>query len=238
MKLVEGAHTIVSFAAGKIDSLSQGLARVSQGAKIISLDTKHSSGGHVTESLLAQLQDTPMLAEAMGQMLKSVASRGAGMMLKPSGRIVIHPGAGNEAKRWPAERFIELAERLAGEGRAVRIVLGEVELEKWPKELIDRAMVAGKGGEVRGGEVRVVTPDRLLDLLDEIAAADVFIGNDSGPGHLAGILGVPTVSLYGGEGEHRWRPLGPRVRVLQVENLQTLTMQQVYDTLRETGSPP
>jgi heptosyltransferase-3 len=53
--------------------------------------------------------------------------------------------------------------------------------------------------------------------MDRVARALAFVGNDSGPGHLAGILGVPTVSIFGPKDPARWKPLGPTVNVVQGE---------------------
>jgi ADP-heptose:LPS heptosyltransferase len=76
---------------------------------------------------------------------------------------VIHTGAGQPAKLWPAERYRELAASLNGAG--------------WQTEILDDSLV-GVG-----------------ELMDRLATADRFIGNDSGPGHLAALLGVPTFTV-------------------------------------------
>ena len=58
------------------------------------------------------------------------------------------------------------------------------------------------------------TPASLVELLDQIIRASTFVGNDSGPGHLAGILGIPTVSIFGPRDSGHWKPLGPNVRTV------------------------
>lgn len=220
-KLLEGAHTVISFTAGKVDSLSQGIARVRHDAKIVSLDTKHDVGGHVTESLKDQLHDWPALAEATTQMLRSVANHGVGFSRRPENRILIHPGAGSAAKQWPIERVVELLDSLKTNGISVRVLLGEAEIEKWPEATVRRiASIA---------EIR--RPTTLLDLLDELSTAQAFVGNDSGPGHLAAMIGLPTLCLRGPSSSDRWCPLGPRVQVLKSEDLSTLGAQEVYTKL-------
>ena len=57
------------------------------------------------------------------------------------------------------------------------MLLGEVELERWPAAIIEQFRATAD----------VQTPGNLLDLLAEITSAAAFVGNDSGPGHLAGI---------------------------------------------------
>jgi len=50
---------------------------------------------------------------------------------------------------------------------------------------------------------------------EDIAHAAVFLGNDSGPTHLAAQLGVATVALFGPTDPRRWAPVGPRVTILK-----------------------
>jgi ADP-heptose:LPS heptosyltransferase len=217
-RLLEGAQVILSFTAGTEDNLADGLMRAAPHVKVISLDTKRTSSGHVTQSLLEQLHDSKVLSEALDQMLRSVASRGVGYRLNPSDQIVVHPGAGKEANRWPGEKFLELAQKCREGAKRLRIVLGEVEIERWPGELI------GQFEQV----AEVIRPITLLDLCDQIAAANVFVGNDSGPAHLAGIIGVPTVALFGPSDPVRWRPLGPKVSLLHRDPISQITVEDVY----------
>ncbi len=58
-------------------------------------------------------------------------------------------------------------------------------------------MARGRPSPPSTAAAEVRRPATLLDLLAEVAAAGQFVGNDSGPAHLAGILGVPTLSLFG-----------------------------------------
>jgi ADP-heptose:LPS heptosyltransferase len=157
----------------------------------------------------------------MSQMLRSIATRGLGNARPVDGPVVLHPGAGSGKKCWPAERFLEVAQQLKRAGRQVQVILGEVELEKWPAPQIESFE--------RAADVR--RPQTLIELMDVIRAASAFIGNDSGPGHLAGIAGVPTVSVFGPKDPSRWRPLGPRVNVVQGE-WEQINVDAVLGTLR------
>ncbi|HEY1628916.1 MAG TPA: glycosyltransferase family 9 protein [Tepidisphaeraceae bacterium] len=215
-KLLEGAQIVVSFGG------MPGIPLAAPHAKIISLDTKLPGEGHVSEILMQQLD--PMIATAMQQMLRSISSRGVGYRLEASNRIVIHPGAGKEANRWPAEKFLKLARRLQEEGKNVRVLLGETEIEKWSAELIRQFQASAE----------VHRPVTLLELLEEISAADIFVGNDSGPGHLAGIIGVPTISLFGASDPTRWRPLGPRAVVVRRQPIETIASEDVWRAIKES----
>ena len=130
--------------------------------------------------------------------------------------MVIHPGAGAARKCWAVEKFIELAGVVAAKGKLVRFVLGEVEKEKWPAQRLAALSACAE----------IVEPASLVELAEVIRSADVFVGNDSGPGHVAGILGVPTVSIFGPGNTTRWRPLGPRVTVVSGD-LETLEVEKV-----------
>jgi ADP-heptose:LPS heptosyltransferase len=73
-------------------------------------------------------------------------------------------------------------------------------------------------------------PATYLDLLNQIVSGSVFIGNDSGPAHLAGIIGVPTIALFGTDPQ-RWKPMGPKVNVIHKEPLDSITVHDVETSI-------
>jgi heptosyltransferase-3 len=97
-------------------------------------------------------------------------------------RIVVHPTSARLTRNWPKEKFVKLALHLRDEGyRLVFIPGGAKEKEEW-KDLSDL-----------GFEVPVFP---TLDLLARfIYESGYLIGNDSGLGHLASALGVPTLTF-------------------------------------------
>jgi heptosyltransferase II len=116
--------------------------------------------------------------------------------------VVIHPGSGERGKtrRWPEESFIELTNLLLKNSDSIVIVCGS-EKEKSLTDSIcsnvsnDRAMsVAGE------------LPIRILAAL--LCQTDLFIGNDTGPMHLAAAMGTPTIGLFGPETPVRYGPFG------------------------------
>lgn len=224
-KRLAGAHSVVSFIAAAGDPWTKNVqALAPAGAAVINLTTKppEGFGGHVSEFLLEQLSAWSAAQTAAGQILRSIASRGIMGDPTPGDTVVIHPGAGSPRKCWPAEKFLELIGRLREEGRPVRVLIGEVEREAWGAGPIDRLRAVAE----------VVEPGTLVELMGHLHGARAFVGNDSGPGHLAGILGVPTLSVFGpASNAANWRPLGPRVRVVEAADLQTLAAGRVYDEL-------
>ena len=101
--------------------------------EINALPVSAPDGGtaHLVKTVL--VQPDPVIEAAMSQMLRSIATRGLGAARPADGPVVLHPGAGSGKKCWPAERFLQLADRLRESGRSEQVILGEVELERWDK---------------------------------------------------------------------------------------------------------
>jgi len=107
--------------------------------------------------------------------------------LTDSGRPIaaIAPGSTDELKNWPIDRYAALARWLMRQGCAVWVLGAELE-----RPLAERLR------ELAGGDVHVVTESSLLTSTYRLAAADIFIGNDSGLLHIAAALGKPSVGIY------------------------------------------
>ena len=206
-RALAGAHTVVSFLADEQSVWANEVRRLSPDVNLLTLSTTAPDdfSGHITEFLLAQLSKWPAAQTGMAQILKSIADRGVLSSRAPGDHLLIHPGSGSPAKNWAAERFCQLAKQLKESGRSARVILGDVELERWPTETISAFE----------STAQIVRPANLLELYSQIANAFALIGNDSGPAHLAGIVGIPTVTLFASLKTTRWRPLGPRVQVLE-----------------------
>ena len=65
------------------------------------------------------------------------------------------------------------------------------------------------------GEAAVATPANVTELIALIDRAGAFIGNDSGPGHLAAMFGVPTFTLFGPQLPEWFAPLHPAAEWVQ-----------------------
>ncbi|MEW6251039.1 MAG: glycosyltransferase family 9 protein [Planctomycetota bacterium] len=129
----------------------------------------------------------------------------------PTRRVLIHPGSGGRPKCWPLANFIRTARLLRDMHSGtpplhVTFVLGHVELETWPAS--DLRQLDELAAEFP--LIRSPSPSELVALL---ASADVYIGNDSGPTHLAAFLRTPTLAIFGPTSPLIWRPLGPHVHV-------------------------
>ncbi len=124
-----------------------------------------------------------------------LARRGLGGEKRPI--VALCPGAVGKGKRWPEERYGELARRLANEGAAVWVLGGPGE------SAIAREISSG------GKFARDLTGDDLRHAILALAAADVAVSNDSGLLHVAAAIGTPAIGLFGPTSPWHWAPLNP-----------------------------
>jgi hypothetical protein len=122
---------------------------------------------------------------------EEVATRGAP-------QLVVHRGAGAAAKRWDAEGFAEVAGWWRARGGEVVDLLGPAEESLAPLP-----------------DARTLRDAPLAEVVEALAGAAAYVGNDSGPSHLAGALGTAGVVLFGPTDPARWRPLSSRLDVLR-----------------------
>jgi len=130
-------------------------------------------------------------------------------LARPADALVLAPGARyGPTKRWPAERFAELARRwtLGAPGRAVVLAGG-------PEDAAEtRAVRAASAKDLPLHDWTGRTS--LPELLALVAACGATVANDSGVAHLAAAAGRPTVAIFGST-DPRWTaPRGPHARVV------------------------
>jgi ADP-heptose:LPS heptosyltransferase len=100
---------------------------------------------------------------------------------------VLHPFASGAEKQWPAERFCEVA-------RYLRL---------WN---ITPIFIAGAQDEATPFKAHRVFQGTLTDAKALLSKATVFIGNDSGPAHMAAAFGVPSVVFFSTSNPAIWSP--------------------------------
>ena len=125
--------------------------------------------------------------------------------------IVFHPGASSACKMWPLDRARDLAERLARDHTVIWINQPEISPPSASRNLI------------------LQNTATLGDLVTQIAEAGLFIGNNSGPMHLASALGIPSVILNGVSYPH-WDPFWnrDRIKILRCDHLPPLTPETLH----------
>lgn len=219
IRMLAQAHTIVLFTPRKSDPAIEKLRNVNPEAGILPLHPPIGAAPAVpaVQFILDQLTSNMALHSAVQQILRSIADRGISALHQPQG-IYLHPGSGSPAKCWPLDRWIELARLLQSTHLPVHWVMGEVEKERFSAD--EKRRLSTLGG--------IVEPPTLTGLLDHILAARLWIGHDSGPAHLAGIMAVPTIVLFGPTDPCVWKPSGPRVHVLQHHPIDQLPADPVW----------
>ena len=109
--------------------------------------------------------------------------------LQAGAYAVIHPFASTPEKTWPAESFIAVAGHLR---------------EKAGLEPVFLAGPSDDPGAFAG--FHVVRNAPLAEVKSLLAGAQLFVGNDSGPAHVAAAFGVPVVVLFGPSDPVNWAP--------------------------------
>lgn len=115
---------------------------------------------------------------------------------KYSKRVIIHPTSSRPSKNWPKKKFLALSQRLQEDGYDPVWILTEEERKQWP-------------------DCHAPAFANLAEIAAYIAESGSMIGNDSGIGHLASCLGLPTLTIC----RHQmvadfWRPSWSRGEVV------------------------
>jgi ADP-heptose:LPS heptosyltransferase len=123
-------------------------------------------------------------------------------------RVVIHAGSGYPSKRWPFENFKALIQKIDREALAQIVLIGtEAEKDAAPDLKVSSERLIDLRGKTALQDLPV-----LLDV------CDVFIGNDSGPAHIAAAQGLEIILLVSGTNDIRlWHPWTDRLTLLQHE---------------------
>jgi ADP-heptose:LPS heptosyltransferase len=163
-------------------------------------------GAHTVESTFEMFRWLGLRAEKPPSLRYEVQAESARRMReKFKGRpyVVIHPGAAMATKRWDAARFAAVGRMLVDQQMTV-------------------ALTCGPGEEAYAGQVAQEIPKSSImlglsipELAELIRGARLYIGNDTGPMHLAAAVGTPTVAIWGSSDSRRWHPWDVEHRVIQ-----------------------
>lgn len=131
---------------------------------------------------------------------------GKGLNEKPV--VCIHPGAGKDYKIWSSAGFAQVADWLVSNGYQT-VLLGTAR---------EREKVAEIRSLMKLQALDLSEQLSLQDLVELFQRAKLFIGNDSGPMHLAAISGTPVLALYGPTDVTVWGPLSEKAYILRGKN--------------------
>ncbi|MBV9958869.1 MAG: glycosyltransferase family 9 protein [Acidobacteria bacterium] len=137
--------------------------------------------------------------------------------------VGLFPGAGHPSRRWPLERFAELAGKLVRETDVRIIVFAGPEEKALVKEMREKFP---KG---------TVIFDRLTipQLASALARLSVFVSNDTGPMHIATAVGASVVVLLDRRAPDSYLPVSGRHQVIYSSIINDVTVDEVYAAARE-----
>jgi len=118
--------------------------------------------------------------------------------------VCVHPGAGTEMRQWPLTLFSELIDGLLDRGNIHVAIIGGADDADLVRQVINRTAK-------RHAVFNLAGKVPLSELPALLSRAALFVGNNSGPQHMAAGLGIPTVGIHSGVVDaHEWGPLGAR----------------------------
>jgi ADP-heptose:LPS heptosyltransferase len=138
--------------------------------------------------------------------------------------LAIGPGCDAPEKVWPVERYCDLVERCS--------------------DLFDAVILVGGKGDINYADfvmknlkhtcINLCGKTDLLQVSVIIKHTKMFIGNDSGLGHIASAVSTPTISLFGIGSPERYRPWGDQAKWIRGDesNIRNITVKQVENLLR------
>ena len=203
-----GAHVVYGSAQPRENAASMFYTRKvllnTNGTHVIEQALELTGAVISTASFLPKALPTPV-AEALVEFPvdPDAENRIAGLTADGNGFAILNPGAGWGAKRWPAERYGQVAKELAKDGLCLLVNYGPGE------EHLAVAVEAASEGSARKISCSV------SELIALTRRARLFIGGDTGPMHLASALKIPVVAVFGPTNPARNGPFGTRSAVLR-----------------------
>jgi heptosyltransferase III len=182
--------------------------------RVILRSPASTEGPHQSDRFLQTLQGefpadvrAPLRIYLPGQVLQSGADalRAIGIEQRVQ-LIVCHMGSGSRHKCVSADKWGTLIRRCRARQLTPLVVLGPADDQAG--EVIQEQDIP---------ELPILRPSSITMLAAILAQAQGYIGHDSGVTHLAALLGVPTVAMFGPTDERRWAPRGAHVTVVRGE---------------------
>lgn len=123
-------------------------------------------------------------------------------------RVIIHPGAGYASKRWPAENFRSLIEKILATYSFAHVVLIGTREDQQLFPILEQE---GAITDLRG-------KTKIEDLPALFDTARLYIGNDSGPAHLAAFQNLPGIIIFSGTNQPAlWQPWSEKFQIIRHE---------------------
>jgi heptosyltransferase III len=141
--------------------------------------------------------------------------------------IAIHPSSGGARKCWPVSHFAAVIRALWARRTPVLLLAGPADTERIT------TLLQQLPSPPLSNLLNLVIDAPLLKVAELLQGCKGYLGNDSGITHLAALLNVPTLALFGPSDPRVWRPLGTSVRVLYEPVFEQLTVELVIDAIEQ-----
>lgn len=150
----------------------------------------------------------------------------------PEGAVAIHPGSGGAYKCWPVPFFITIIETLLQRSLPVLLLGGPADAARIQEiqQHVQRLTVSTAGNDAPL-LFQTMFDAPLLTLAQRLQGCRGYLGNDSGMTHLAAMLGLRTVALFGPSDPDIWHPIGPHVHTLYEPALHHLSPDTVMHAI-------
>jgi heptosyltransferase-3 len=120
--------------------------------------------------------------------------------------LIIHPGSGGASKRWPPEHFAAIASDISQKTNSTVLI------STGPADGDLAHLIAEKTSAL------ILPPLPIRHLAALMIQCSAYLGNDSGPSHLAAAVGLPTIALFGPTDPRIWSPRGATIHILQASD--------------------
>jgi ADP-heptose:LPS heptosyltransferase len=164
--------------------------RIPRAQEILGEDRKVHTAEHLASAMF-------WLGVPHAPIPRAKLTAGPAPRISDRGYAVIHPFASQPDKTWPAERFIEVAQHLREHSGVEPIFLAGPADVTTPFE-----------------QFQIWRNAPLSEVKSLMSGAQLFVGNDSGPAHIAAAFGVPVVVLFGSSDVITWAPWRTEARIL------------------------
>jgi ADP-heptose:LPS heptosyltransferase/GT2 family glycosyltransferase len=178
----------------------------------------HRKRGHVTDDLINLVEAVGTAAAEERNSLSSPTWPAAALpdflddatralFAKPV--VAIHPGVGTVMRQWPAEHFAALTDLLVEADGVNALLIGGPDEVELAEEMLGKIVR-------RDAVISVTGKTSLAELTQLLACCALYVGNNSGPKHIAAAIGVPTIGVHSGVIDPtEWAPIGKRAMALR-----------------------
>ncbi|MCD6093490.1 MAG: glycosyltransferase family 9 protein [Candidatus Omnitrophica bacterium] len=140
--------------------------------------------------------------------------------------IAIHPWTSNPQKQWPIANFVELADKISQWEKTRVVIIGGKDERKLSQKYFADINAIDFSGEFN-----------LRQTAALLKRCKLLVSCDSGPAHLAAAVGTSVLALFRsgipGVGAKRWGPWGKGHIVIEKENLEQISVEEVLKAVRQ-----